>query len=68
MTIRASFDKLRTNGFFPDHGEPVRTIPLPMDETFIFKEVLEGVGVLSEYRPIDIFNVYHDAVSPGFMY
>jgi len=41
---------------------------LPMDETLIFWEVLERGGVLSEYRPINIFNVYQDAVSPGFMY
>jgi hypothetical protein len=44
-TIRAPFDKLRVNGrrderVFTDHGESReardRTIPLTMDETFIF--------------------------------
>jgi hypothetical protein len=34
----------------------------------VFKEVLEWIGFLSECGPIDIFNAYHDTVSPGFMY
>ena len=35
---------------------------------YVFKEVLEWIGFLSECGPIDVFNAYHDAVSPGFVY
>jgi hypothetical protein len=38
-----------------------------MDETFIFREILDWLGFLSETGPINIFNAHYDAVGSGFV-
>jgi elongation factor G len=51
MTKRASFDKLRTNGFFPDHGEPVEPYRDPWT-SFILRCQMAGEKRLIRTRNI----------------